>query len=198
MISKKFKPGNLLQLVLLLCLPAAHPAVGQDSEFQDSSFLMILDMQEFYTSVHCTDSASENAIRAMNTLIERTSPDQVIYVTSASLSLSLSWKGIRVDTVYRHSLDKRLKVVNERLFDKTSGNAFSSGALTAFLTAKGAKEITVVGLMAEKCVKQSLLGGLEKGFRMVTYPEALIAKDGKSKQKTMIRLAKKGVRLVYR
>ncbi len=196
MISGKFNPKKLLQLMLILCLPAAQPAAGQESGSPGNNYLMILDMQEFYTSQHCTDSASESAIGVMNRLIEKNRPEHVIYVTSASLNLSVSWRSIRVDTVYRHTLDKRLKVVNERLFDKTSGNAFSSEALTAFLRTMGAEEITVVGLMAEKCVKQTLLGGKKLGFRMSTQPEAVIAKHARSKAKTMKKLAKQGIKIL--
>lgn len=50
--------------------------------------------------------------------------------------------------------------------------------------------------MAEHCVYQTLLGGIENDFKMATIPEAVVGKPIASKNKKLKKLCKKGVELV--
>jgi len=167
-------------------------AISQLSE----KYLIVLDMQKFPVTNNSPDTLTFSQINPINYLIENSNPDKVIYVKSASLALSVSLRGITVDTVSIPDFDKRLKLVNNNVFIKTKGNAFMSKELIGFLKKHEVRKIIVVGLVAEECVYKTILGGKKLGFEMYTVPEAIIGKTSDGKQRIIKTLAEKGIKLL--
>lgn len=163
-----------------------------DSQFT-GKYLIVLDMQQFPVSKNLPEPLTIDQIKPVNQVIEDSDPEKVIYVKSASMALSVSLKGISVDTVSIPDFDQRLKIVNSIHFVKTRGNAFKSRNLVDFLKRNEVREIVVVGLLAEQCVYKTILGGKKLGFDMYTVSEAIIGKTPESKEKTIQLLADKGV-----
>lgn len=163
-----------------------------DSQFT-GKYLIVLDMQQFPVSKNLPEPLTIDQIKPVNQVIENSDPEKVIYVKSASMALSVSLKGISVDTVSIPDFDQRLKIVNSIHFVKTRGNAFKSRNLVDFLKRNEVREIVVVGLLAEQCVYKTILGGKKLGFDMYTVSEAIIGKTPESKEKTIQLLADKGV-----
>jgi nicotinamidase-related amidase len=161
-------------------------------------FVIILDVQQNWTDNSLSHKASEEMLKSINKLIEQTSPDKVIYVKSpvAATTLSISFKGIKVDTIFADGFDKKLMVVNSNIFEKKEGDAFTVKELTDFLKQKNAEEIIITGLLAEKCVYKTALGGISRNYDIYIIPEAIGSKSEKSKEKIIIKLTHKGVKLL--
>jgi nicotinamidase-related amidase len=169
-----------------------EPAISQLNE----KYLIVLDMQEFPVTDDFKEPVTLSQINPINHIIENSDPGKVIYVKAAAIALSVSLKGISVDTVSIPVLDKRLKVVNNTVFIKTKGNAFTSEGLTGFLKKHEVQKIVVVGMMAEECLYKTILGGKKLGYEMYTIPEAVIGKTPESKEKVIKELAGKGIKIL--
>jgi nicotinamidase-related amidase len=159
-------------------------------------YLIVLDMQEFPITKDFKEAVTIDQINPINHIIENSDPGKVIYVKAAAMALSLSLKGISADTVSIPDFDKRLKVVNNTVFIKTKGNAFTSEGLTGFLKKHEVQKIVVVGMMAEECLYKTLLGGKKLGYEMFTIPEAVIGKTPEGKEKIIKELAGKGIKIL--
>jgi nicotinamidase-related amidase len=120
----------------------------------------------------------------------------VIYVTSIHKVLSISFKGFKVDTTINNEFDRNLKIINDNIFVKTEGDAFTTITLTSFLDQNKATEIIITGLLAEKCVNATALGGLSRGYDIYLVPEAIGGKSIKSKEKAFKKLSKQGVKII--
>jgi len=162
----------------------------------DSAYVLILDIQEHFTKSVLDESHAQQLIQNINQITDPFESNHVVYVTSVLRTLSVSLKGFQVDTLPDLALDDRLKISSAHVFQKTRANAFSEKEISEFFRLQDANEIIVVGLMAEHCVLESLLGGLEQGYTMFTIPEAIAAKSEKSKTRILKKLAKKGVILL--
>jgi nicotinamidase-related amidase len=169
-----------------------EPAISQLND----KYLIVLDMQEFPVTKDFKEPVTLGQINPINHIIENSDPGKVIYVKAAAMALSVSLKGISVDTVSIPVFDKRLKVVNNTVFIKTKGNAFTSEGLTGFLRKHEVQKIVVVGMMAEECLYKTLLGGKKLGYEMFTIPEAVIGKTPEGKEKVIKELAGKGIKIL--
>ncbi|MHC1708182.1 MAG: cysteine hydrolase family protein [Bacteroidales bacterium] len=186
MIRKK----SLVLLILsFICLKAI-------AQKQPGEYLIVLDVQpQFYTGSPNEKDARE-MIHTINKLTEKFSPENVVYIKSAGKSLSISFKGIKVKTIPPPELDSTLRIVSSQIFTKTGGDAFQQSDLEKLLKAGGAKKIVIAGLLAEKCVFHTALGGKEKAYDISVISDAVIGKSEKSKQKAFRKLSEKGVRII--
>lgn len=184
--------AKLLPILVTLLLFFQLSTAQTKNEFQNK-FLIVLDVQEAYTEVEKSKEEAAKMIDAINSLIDEVEPSKVIYVTSIPRVLVLTMKGIRIDTLENIAIDSRVKRVSNFEFVKSSGDAFAEQDLIDFLQKGNAEEIILTGLLADKCVKASLLGGVEKGYKMYVHPDAILAKSEKSKNKVLNQVKRKGV-----
>jgi nicotinamidase-related amidase len=161
-------------------------------------FLIVLDVQQYWTDQIQPAAARDSFISALNMLIRNTDSSRVVYVRSplVAKTLSLSGKGFRVDSVMAPAFDSKLLVVGQNFFTKTTGDAFAEADLTAFLKNRGAREVVVAGLVAEGCITKTTEGGIAKGFSILLCPDAIAGKSEKGKQKALRRLTAKGALLM--
>lgn len=78
---------------------------------------------------------------------------------------------------------KILKLVNNTIFEKKEGDAFSSNELIQYLKKLQVSEIILTGLIAEGCIYKTVLGGIFNHFDMNIIPDAVGAKLTKVKKK---------------
>lgn len=173
-------------------------AFSQKSEVLEGKFLIVLDVQEYYND-KLPESSVQKLLISVNDVISQFDPKQVVYVKSnhkvLNLSLSSPFIYVSYDSAAMH-FDKRLNLVNDQVFTKIDYSVFSVDALNQFLKQKEAKEIVIVGLLAEECIYKSLISGQENGYQMYTIPEAILAKSDKSKTKVLKKLVQKGIRFL--
>ncbi|WP_216663706.1 isochorismatase family protein [Lentimicrobium sp. L6] len=160
-------------------------------------FLIVMGFQEYNTNGKLSESASQNTMDAANRIIEILDPDHVVYIKRIHKILNLSFSFPLVYTSHdtiAMQFDKRLVLVNENIISREKSNAFSSEELLNFLVQNNAKEIMVIGLLAEEFISQSILEGQEIGFDMYMIPEAIQGQTPKKKDKAIKKLTKLGIK----
>jgi nicotinamidase-related amidase len=172
-------------------------SLTQNRLFAQQKYLMVLDIQEQFIKGKSHESSAQTIIDNVNDLIRNFDQDKIIYIKSTGKILVISLKGFSTDTMPTPDFDTRLNIVNDNIFIKVStGNAFNSERLINFLKSKDAKDIVIVGLLAEKCIYQTALGGKARGYDIYIVPEAIMGKSAKSKTKVFAKLQKKGIKII--
>ncbi len=194
----KINTVRILFLLIIGCF-SNYFCYSQKNDPIKDKFLIVLDVQEYYTSNKLSESAAQNFIDSVIYVINNTDSNHVIYIKSIhellNLSLSFPYVYISFDTSAMR-LDNRMNLVNEHVFTKTAASAFTIKALNDFLKQNNAKEIIIIGLMAEECVYESFLAGKELGYDMYMIPEAIIGKSQESKDDVIKELTNEGVKIL--
>ena len=194
---------TLLKLTVIFSLIIFYFNIcfSQNSSQFQNKFVIILDVQREYTENSMSESSAQNLIDSVNYVIENTDTNNTIYVKSfhrlLNLSFSLPLIYVSIDTSAKWDFDNRMKLVSDNIISKEESNVFEVKELTDFLQENNAKEIIVIGLMAEQCVYESLIGGKELGYNMYVIPEAIIGKSPESKVKVLRKLEEKGIRVLH-
>lgn len=192
---------KIIKLTFLLALTCLYSfsIYSQQNQQHTNKFLLVLDIQEYYTGSKLSDTETVNFIDNVNYIIENTDVEKVIYIKSnhkvLNMALSKPFIYVSNDTAAMH-FDKNLKIVNDNIFTKDEGDAFSVDDLNIFLEKNNAKEIVIVGLLAEECIYKTSLGGLENNYDIFIVPQAILGKSEKSKNKKIEKLREKGVNVI--
>lgn len=190
---------KILILFLIIGHASTHLCFSQWSDPMKDKYLIVLDIQEYYTSGKLSKSSTKNIIDVTNQIIENTDSNRIIYLKRAhkllNLSLSFPLVSITLDTSAMQ-LDNRLILVNENILTREKPNAFASDELIDFLEQNSANEIVVVGLLAEEFLSQSLIAGKELGYNMYMIPEATLGKSQKKKAKAIKKLSSRGIKVL--
>jgi len=182
-------------LLIVFCL-LYNVSIAQKESLTDDKFVIVLDIQDYYTSNKISESSSQQLINSVNKVINNSNANRIIYIkrTHKLLNLSLSYPFIynSFDSAAM-LLDKRINIVNNHVFIKEKSSAFSIKELNDFLKQNNATEIIIMGLLAEQCVYDSLIEGLKLGYKMYVIPEAIIGKTEKRKDEILKTLVSKGI-----
>lgn len=168
--------------------------VFTQEQFKNDKFVIVLDVQQYWTDNSLSDNASKEMINSINRLITISNPEKVIYIKTlmAEKVLSISFRGIKVDTIYADAFDSTLSIVNNLIFEKTQSDAFATNIFQEYLIKNEAKDIIITGLLAERCVLNTVSGGVSRGYNIYVYPEAIGSKSKKTKRKVLNELKAKG------
>jgi nicotinamidase-related amidase len=164
--------------------------------FSQERYLIVLDIQEFPKKDKQLEPLVKEMILNANSVISHFSSENVIYIKAAGKALNIGFKGFSVDTLPAPEFDSTLNIVNKNVYLKIKGDAFTSVELINFLEDRKAKEIMLVGLMAEKCIYDTALGGIEKGYEIMIVPEAIVGTTLKKKEKAITKLKDKGIKFI--
>ena len=170
--------------------------LSQNSKQYHDVFVIVLDIQQQSNTNKQLDSSAIELTQTVNSLINNFVPENVIYIKNTKKLLSLSFKGILVDTIPVRDLDSNLIIVSNNIFTKYSGDAFTSSELNNFLESNNAKKIIIVGRIAEECLYQTAIGGKDKGYDIYIIPEAIIGKTEKKKEKAIKKMTKKEIKFL--
>jgi nicotinamidase-related amidase len=164
--------------------------------FAQERSLIVLDIQEFHKKNKQQDSTVKEMIQNVNSLISHFDTAQVIYVKATGKALSISFKGISVDTIPAPPFDSRLTIASSNIFNKIEGDAFTSAELISFLESRKVKEIILVGLMAEKCIYNTALGGKSRDYDIIIVPEGIVGTTAKKKETAINEMKDKGIKFI--
>jgi nicotinamidase-related amidase len=192
----KFRSTIFLILIFIFCSIFAK---SQEKSFFSNKYLIVLDVQEYYTNGKLPEYSTQKVIDSVNYVINKTASDKVIYIkrTHKLLNLSLSFPFIYVslDTLAIR-LDSRLNLVNENIFTREKANAFTLKELNDFLKQNNATEIVLIGFLSEDFLYKSVISGKKLGYDMYVIPEAIIGKSQISKNKVINNLTKEGIKII--
>jgi nicotinamidase-related amidase len=148
--------------------------------------LLILDIQKDFTApgarMPVQPQLAESMIANLNSYSARfrESGGLVIYVRNV-------FRKADVANLFRNfaavegspgiAFDDRLRLVSDRVFDKSSPDAFSNRELADFLAAHRVTEVSVAGVFADQCVYWTGRGALNRGYRVRYLADAVAAKS---------------------
>jgi nicotinamidase/pyrazinamidase len=158
---------------------------------------MVVDIQsEFYKDTELEYSAL-SMVKNVNEIISKTDPEKVVYIQAVGQELSISLTGIVIMPILPPAdLDTNLLVVNDKIYTKMKGDAFTNGELMDHLKMNNVTDILITGLMAEACVYKTAIGGVERGFNISIDPNAILGTSEKEKQSALDKLARRGVEIL--
>lgn len=189
MTQKLIKSYVLVALIFFSLLATAkNPISGK--------YVLVIDIQEIWTQHMISPAESKLLIENVNSVISNADTEKVIYIESVAANLRLSFNGISVGFPDGLQLDDRLLIVNSNKMVKNKPNSFSSEQLRAFIKTHQASEFVVVGLLAEHCILETLLGGLKLGYKMAIISEAIAGSSTEAKTKALETSIQKGVEVI--
>lgn len=192
----KFTSTTFLILIFISCSIFVK---AQDKSFFPNKYLIVLDVQEYYTNGKLPECSTQKVIDSINYVISKTDSDNVMYIKRIhkllNLSLSFPFIYVSLDTSAIR-LDSRLNLVNENIFTREKGNAFRLKELNDYLKQNNATEIVLIGFLAEDFLYESVISGKELGYDMYVIPEAIIGKSQITKDKVINNLTKQGIKII--
>ena len=168
----------------------------QNKAFSQERYLIVLDIQKFPKKSTLLDSSVMKMIQNVNSLISHFNTENVIYIKATGKAISITSKGFSIDTLPAPDFDSTLDIVSNNIFIKIEGDAFTSAEMISFLENKKAKEIVLVGLMAEKCIYNTALGGKDKDYDITVVPEGIVGMTQKKKDKAIEKMKVKGIKFL--
>ncbi len=181
--------------ISLICIFLGFISIHHKA-FSQERYLIVLDIQEFTKKDTQLDSSVMEMIQNVNSVISHFSSEKVIYIKAAGKALSITLKGFSVDTLPAPGFDRTLSVVSDNIFLKIEGDAFTSAELIQFLESRKAREILLVGLMAEKCIYDTALGGKERGYNITIVSEGIVGMSPTKKDKAIRKMKDKGIKFI--
>jgi nicotinamidase-related amidase len=170
--------------------------LSQNKAFSQERYLVVLDIQKFPKKSTLLDSSVMKMILNVNSLISHFNTENVIYIKATGKAISITSKGFSIDTLPAPDFDSTLNIVSNNIFIKVEGDAFTSAELLSFLESKKTKRIVLVGLMAEKCIYDTALGGKDRGYDIMIVPEGIVGMSQKKKDKAIEKMKDKGIKFL--
>lgn len=93
-------------------------------------------------------------------------------------------------------IDSRIKIVNNYIYSKNKGNAFSNPKLDNFLKQNGINEVFIVGLDASACVYRTSIGAIDKGYKAIVLEDAIVTSNMSRLPKILKNYKNKGIELI--
>lgn len=185
-------------LIAIFSILTCQQSTAQGKQGKNQKFVIVLDVQQYWTDKSLSTEAADKMVKTINQIIEVSDPVKIIYVKSlaVAVNLSVSFHGIKKDTIFAEEFDRNLLIINENIFFKKTGDAFEVKELTDYLAQHQAKEIIITGLSAEQCISKTVLGGISRGFDIYLLPDAIGGKSEKSKSKAIKKLLKSGAKTI--
>jgi nicotinamidase-related amidase len=186
----------LLALAALLGVGAAvlglaiwntvRPTSGAHIEAtREGKALVLIDLQEDYTGPHALQSYQEpeRLISAANQLIEAAhAGGWPIYLTRVAMPNdwfhALLTGGAALAGTKGAELDARLVRVDTKEIVKTKSDAFANPLLDTQLAGAQVGELFVAGIDAGFCVKKTIHGALNRGYRVNVVREGIATRHG--------------------
>ncbi|NPE30665.1 isochorismatase family protein [Methanococcoides sp. SA1] len=190
------KPKIVILIIIIQCFLFSK---SQAQNIFDNKYLIVLDAQEYYTNGKLTDISTQDVINSINQTINKIDKNNVAFVTRKHKLLNLSLSFPFIYTSYDSSamqIDNRLDLVNNNIFTREKSNAFSINELCNFLKQKNAKEIIMIGFLADEYLYDSILEGKKLGYDMYVIPQAIIGKSQKGKIESIKKLIKNEIKIL--
>ncbi len=182
-----------LTILLFLCTVQLQAQTGSE----ENRYLLVLDIQNHFTStIFPEEEKRAGFIKTINTVIENTNPEKVIYVESISAQLALSFSRPKVTFPFDLHLDNHLNIVNQNYIIKKHPDVFQEQEMLNLARNNNITEFVVIGLAAEHCVLESLLGGQKRGYKMTIIPEAVAGTTPEDKKEALEKIREAGISIV--
>lgn len=143
--------------------------------------ILIVDVQE-----RCFKRYDAALLHRINSRITETQADgqEIVYIKNT--------KRLR-GGAFTDEFAPGLMVVTDNVFCKEQADAFSSGALEAYLHSKGVSEVELMGVDGNSCISASAKGAMRRGVAVVIDPSCVGAANALRFEGTKEMLSSMGV-----
>jgi nicotinamidase-related amidase len=151
------------------------------------SALLVIDVQEDYTGPQAKKKYKDGdrIVAASNVLLEQAQANGVLVVYIENVIsnpiISILTGGINAPGSPGIATDRRIKkIAGARTFSKGLSDSFSNPNLDTYLRQNHVNRVFLTGLDAAYCVNATAQGALNRGYKVVLFPEALATETRKS------------------
>ncbi len=144
----------------------------------------------------------EPLVRASNALLDsaRDRGVRVVYIGNEFSESDWIANLLRRHAAMRGSpgaeLDPRVHRVSDVYFAKAARDAFTNPALDAYLRRAEIDRLIVFGVMADACVRATVLGARNRGYAVTVVREAVGTRGDEAREGVLAQLAEAGARVV--
>lgn len=182
--------------------------MNQSESAKTQKALLVIDIQEDYTGTTARPpfpyKDSEQLIQTVNRAIEEAAHRDmlVVYIRqefAGVLGKTLSklfCGGTAIPGNPGTEIDKRINIINDNLFSKPVGDAFSNPKLQELLTKHQVGELYLTGLDAEFCVYETAKGALRHGYKVSIIEDAIVLKAENKWEAILKKYDRKGINLI--
>ncbi|MBW9149116.1 cysteine hydrolase [Clostridium sp. CM028] len=164
--------------------------------------LLVIDIQEDATGKTAKRpyKNSQELISNVNLVIESSEKKgiTVIYIKHEINSNFLNKIVMRnrfIKGTQGSEIDSRIKIVNNYIYSKDKGNAFSNPKLDSFLKQNHINEVFIVGLDATACVYRTSIGAIDKGYKSIVLEDAIVTSNMRKMPKILEKYENEGILL---
>ena len=168
------------------------------------SAVLLMDLQRDFLDraagrMPVDESGAQAVLRVANDVLAKRSLADALFI----LVLNQFPAGSRVANFFRHGaavagsagaeLDGRLeRSGSEKVITKASPSAFSNPELEPFLRANGVKDLYVLGVFAEGCVRRTAVDAVKRGYRVHVIADAVASNAAWKKAFALWAMARAG------
>lgn len=145
--------------------------------------LLVIDMQEKYMKYY-----QPQLIRRVNCRIEKAINDNELIVYVMNIG-----KDENRDS---YKLADALSVCSNKIYEKIAPSAFSSKDFKEYLSLVNDREIEMVGIDGNCCVKKTALDAVKLGYRVIINKSCVGVRNAKIYEKTKIELCENNITVV--
>jgi len=195
--------GLFVVILLVLAGPTKGPKIQKYADPQKA--LLVIDVQEDFTGRTAKPpfpyKNSRELIETVNGLIEDASGKgfNIIYIRQefdgfmGKIISRMFGKGTAIRGTPGAEVDQRVSIINDNIFTKPKGDAFSNPALGKFLVEHSVNELFLTGLDAEFCVYHTAKGALNRGYTVNIIPNGVALRAEKKWNVLMKRYERDGI-----
>jgi len=165
--------------------PTTGPRIGAYPSPRTA--LLIIDIQEDFTGPQPRKryKDGDRIVAASNALLAQAQSKGVVVVYVKNVIenpfISILTNGMNAPDAPGTEMDRRItKVLGARTFAKTRSDAFSNQELDAYLRQNQVEQLLLTGLDGAYCVNATTRGGLNRGYKVTLFPEAIATESGTS------------------
>lgn len=166
--------------------------------------LLVIDVQENLVNpnskIHMDTAGIDLFFNKLNQTISTfdQGKDLVVYIVNEWTNPIMNWGTGNVckKGAPGVGLDGRLKQVNQYVFSKSKPNSLTNAELLKLLKDNQITEVYVVGLLAEGCIKATVLGLQDEEFQPIVISDVIGSKNRGNYLKVMEYFEKNGIKMV--
>ena len=162
--------------------------------------LLVIDIQEDATGKAAKQpyKNSQELINNVNLVIESSEKKGIIVIyikheINSNFLNKIVMKNRFIKGTHGSEIDSRINIVNNNIYSKDKGNAFSNSKLDSFLKQNHINEVFIVGLDATACVYRTSIGAIDKGYKAIVLEDALVTSNMGRMSKILEKYKNKGI-----
>lgn len=195
--------GLLIGILILLAGPTRGEKIEKYSDSRKA--LLVIDVQEDFTGKTAKPpfpyKNSGELIASVNGAIKNATDKGfiIVYIQqefagfTGKITSRLFGKGTAVKGNPGTEIDQRISIINDNIFPKPKGDAFSNPELGKFLVENRVDELFLTGLDAEFCVYHTACGALNRGYGVNAVRDCIALRAEKKWDALMKKYERKGI-----